>query len=1138
MKYLPLYDDHATPLAAVEHAQSIDRDTLPAFGVHGRACSRCTGDAVGIRTGLRNPCMPAEGEPGGLLVVGETPTRDEDAVGRPLSSAGGSLVRKLIAKHWAGPVAFDLAVRCAPGAQGVREKHVDLCRGYLAATVAEVAPTRILALGNWAAYALLGRSVSPMSLRRAHAWLRGTAKPVPVFPLVSAGAAMHNRFVRQWLEADIEWALTTPDPAPAPWAVDARIIETDDDARAAEAALMGAAWVAFDVETVGQMWTDAFRVISVAVCADGDDSPWVWVGDALRRQGTLDALRRVLTSRDLPKAGQNVKYDQLAMRAAFGWQVRPIALDTRLQRKLLEPEADGSLGAMSELVGMGGLKEEASEAMATALAKVKRALKKPLNPALPIVEGLDLDPHVDAALRAGASPDDYRFWLMSGDVLARYNARDAVATARLGVALGDDIKREPDLARTWRTIVRPAAVALERIEAWGVPVSRDAIVAFDDYLGVKEQEAKAVLDAYGDTNWNSPVQVATLLFETLKLPVIRTGDSGKPSTDSDTLEALAKKHPLPRALLDYRKVVKLRGTYARGMLEHVRGDRIHPNIKLDGARSGRTSCIAGGTLVRTKRGQVPIECVRVGDLVWTHRMRWRRVTAVLDQGTKPTVRVRLGNGELLTCTSDHRLLSSQGVWKEAIAYAGKHEVGGGAWGRGSGALQGAGEPDDDSDRDEARDTFGERDGGACAAAERGGIPRAEVAEVQRFQDGRPEPDAREEWDVSPQLEGRVRGRKGLPHSAVVGEAQAGAPHRDDAGARGNRVAGGDVRAPHRRESEKQRARQPGARDCARTPAHSLLAGEGQRVVVVQEVQVGRGASVYDLSVEDDHSFSVCGVFAHNCTDPNLQNIPRAQSIEGKMARDCFAAPPGYVLLECDYSQLELRIAAALSGDPEMRSIFEAGVDYHLRTAQLVSQTAWGIPPEQVEDKHRSQAKSFNFGLLYGQGDAALAGNIGCTVAQASRIREAILGKFKVLDRWIKDQLAYATKHGHAWTSWEGKRARRRPLWRIADTDEAAASVARNSAHNTPIQGTASDFCIASLTECVRWIEGDNVEGVRLVLSIHDALLFEVREDLLHETYEQVMRIMQGWDSAGVPLVADAKAGPSWGSMEKYPPKAK
>lgn len=258
-----------------------------------------------------------------------------------------------------------------------------------------------------------------------------------------------------------------------------------------------------------------------------------------------------------------------------------------------------------------------------------------------------------------------------------------------------------------------------------------------------------------------------------------------------------------------------------------------------------------------------------------------------------------------------------------------------------------------------------------------------------------------------------------------------------------------------------------------------------------------------------------------------------------MARDCFAARPGFTILECDYSQLELRIAAALSGDPEMRGIFEAGVDYHLRTAQLVSQTAWGIPPEQVEDKHRSQAKGFNFGLLYGQGDSALAQNIGCTVQQAGRIREAILGKFSVLARWIQEMLQYATKNGHAWTWWDGHRARRRPLWRIADDNDAGASVARNSAHNTPIQGTASDFCIASLIECVRWIEGDNLENdVKLCLPVHDALLFEVRADMLPEVHANVMRIMQSWNSNGVPLIADAKAGPSWGSLEKYPPKEK
>ncbi len=792
----------------------------------------------------------------------------EDACALPFVGMAGKVVQDLVKRWWRGPAAYDYAVRCYPkgGASAVRPKSVAACRPFLASTVDEVAPTRVLVFGALAAQAVLGRTVTAALARRAYGWLAGVngGPPIPVFVLPAPGPALRNRFLRAALEEDLQWALTCPDPPHAPWGAMAHVVETAADAAAACDALADAAWVAFDVETVGVMWDPGFRIISVSLAADGVDEAWVWSTTALAQPECLQPLQALLTDPNTPKAGQNVKYDQLAFRAAFGWRVEPCVLDTRLQRKLVEPEADGALDRMAELVGMGGMKEEAHAAMDDAVKRVKRALKKPPKTG-PLVPGIHLPQDLEALLYLGVPPERLMYGMMPEDTCARYNARDAVATARLGVREGAAIAAEPAFRRTWRTIVQPAAEALVDVEAWGVAVSKDAIRAFDEYLATRETSARAVLGAYGDVNWASPQQVAALLFDTLGLPSPKLTEGGARSTDSEVLEALANKHPLPRALLDFRAVVKMRGTYAAGMMDHVRADgRIHPNVKLDGARSGRTSC----------------------------------------------------------------------------------------------------------------------------------------------------------------------------------------------------------------------------------------------------------------------------------TDPNLQNIPRASgSPEGKMARDVFIAPPGFVLYEADYSQLELRVAAALSGDPDMRAIFDAGLDYHMRTAQLVSREAWGIPPEEVQDKHRSQAKAFNFGLLYGQGDGALAGVIGCTFAQAARIREAVLGKFRRLAAWIKEQLDYALRHGHAWTWWDGQHARRRPLWSIADPDDGVASVARNGAHNTPIQGSASEYCIASLAACVRWIRRDFNDGsVKLVLPVHDALLFEVREDLLPDVHRSTKTTMESWSLAGVPLVADAKAGPSWGSMKEYPPR--
>jgi uracil-DNA glycosylase family 4 len=885
---LPIYKDMTTPRADVELATPADREHLPPAGRYGRKCDRCP---LGSRKELYNPCMPAmamgEGE-GGLLVIGETVGAVEDRAGKLFAGSNGLMLRQIVHKHWKGPVTYDNALRCSPGSVKIKDKMVRACRGFLLQTIMETRPSRIITVGAWAAYSLFGRSVPALSSRGAYGWLRGGEDlgfdygPIAVFMTIPPGLASRNHFVRRWFEEDLVFALTSPDPPAGPWESEASVVEDEMQALAAERELMANDWVSFDVETMGHMWTPEFRMISCAVLGNLDDEqPWVWDEKALYDPALRAPLERLLMSRKVPKVGSNVKYDQLAWRAAFGVRVGPIVGDTRLTRKLLDPEAAGKLASMAELVGMGGLKQDAEDRMTEIKSKVKRRVRKqwaakkpkPLTPDEAIVPDFDLHPEIDAVMRK-ATPDEvddlaerYQYGMLPHAELVAYNARDAIATARVENYVRERLEQEPELSRIWRDVVLPGSVALERVEAWGIGASVNAITAFDKFLSAKEQVIAKKLSAY-KIDWNSNQQIAELFFGQLKLPIIKRTPTGAPSTDEEVLKVLEKKHHICASLVEYRSVTKLKGTYASGMLPHIRPDgRIHPNIKLDGARSGRTSC----------------------------------------------------------------------------------------------------------------------------------------------------------------------------------------------------------------------------------------------------------------------------------TDPNLQNIPRAQTDEGKMARDCFIAAvmagsgKRKRLLEVDYSQLELRVAAMLSGDPLMIQIFESGVDYHLRTAQLIAQVAWNIKPEQVTDQHRSWAKSVNFGILYGKTARTLAAEWGIAISKAEAIVAAIMGQFKVLDKWCRARRSEAEKTGEVWTWWAGERARRRPLYRIADQgNDGAASTARNGAVNSPIQGTASEFCVASLIEVVKWIEEEGLEdNVKLTLAVHDSLLLEVDEDMVDETAYTVNEIMMGHDSKNVPLVVDFKVGPSWGSMEKY-----
>jgi DNA polymerase-1 len=264
----------------------------------------------------------------------------------------------------------------------------------------------------------------------------------------------------------------------------------------------------------------------------------------------------------------------------------------------------------------------------------------------------------------------------------------------------------------------------------------------------------------------------------------------------------------------------------------------------------------------------------------------------------------------------------------------------------------------------------------------------------------------------------------------------------------------------------------------------------------------------------------------------MQQIPRPDPNvpESCMARDMFVAPKGSVLVSLDYSQLELRVAAVLSGDEEMRQVFIDGVDYHQRTAELISRAAWKIEPHEVTKAHRSAAKAFNFGLMYGMEDSTLAARMGISRSEATVIRAAILGRFKQFARWCEDQRQYVRTHGGCWSYWNGERARWRPLFNVANNwDSGGQKTALNGAVNTPIQASASDYCLASLVECARWIERDNFPA-KLVLTVHDSLVFEVPEQRAEELRDRARATMVGWPSGGVPLVVDAEKGRSWGSM--------
>lgn len=257
-------------------------------------------------------------------------------------------------------------------------------------------------------------------------------------------------------------------------------------------------------------------------------------------------------------------------------------------------------------------------------------------------------------------------------------------------------------------------------------------------------------------------------------------------------------------------------------------------------------------------------------------------------------------------------------------------------------------------------------------------------------------------------------------------------------------------------------------------------------------------------------------------DPNLQNIPIRTEL-GQEFRKAFVAQEGYVLLSCDYSQLELRIAASLSGDRAMTEAFKHGEDIHTRTAAGV----FGVTPESVTKNQRRQAKVLNFGVLYGMGVLGFQRAAGVDRAEAKEFIEAYEKEFFGLMKYMEGLKEFARQNGYVETLF----GRRRPTPEILSGMPMLKAAAERMAINMPIQGTAADLIKLAMSQIGEKLNryGDDV---RMLLQVHDELLFEVRKGIVAEAAKEIVKIMETAHKFNVPIIVDAKFGSNWSEMEE------
>ena len=263
-------------------------------------------------------------------------------------------------------------------------------------------------------------------------------------------------------------------------------------------------------------------------------------------------------------------------------------------------------------------------------------------------------------------------------------------------------------------------------------------------------------------------------------------------------------------------------------------------------------------------------------------------------------------------------------------------------------------------------------------------------------------------------------------------------------------------------------------------------------------------------------------------NPNLQNIPMRSEL-GKNIRRAFIAEEGFSILTLDYSQIELRIAAFISGDKKLLDIFKGGHDVHRAVAAQV----FKVSEDNVTSEMRSKAKTINFGILYGMGVLALKQNIGCTREEAQQFYNDYFATFPELTAYIDKVKSDAGRLGYTETYF----GRRRYFEGLKSRIPYVRAMAERMAFNAPIQGAEADIIKQAMISIYEWIEKENLQNdVRILLQVHDELVFEVRDSNLKEVSMKIKKLMEGVylkdDLDHIVCVTGAEVGKNWLETEE------
>ena len=273
----------------------------------------------------------------------------------------------------------------------------------------------------------------------------------------------------------------------------------------------------------------------------------------------------------------------------------------------------------------------------------------------------------------------------------------------------------------------------------------------------------------------------------------------------------------------------------------------------------------------------------------------------------------------------------------------------------------------------------------------------------------------------------------------------------------------------------------------------------------------------DGRIHTNFKMTVTATGRLSSTEPNLQNIPVRRQL-GSQIRKMFIPGEGNILVDADYSQIELRLLAAITGDENMINAFLSGEDFHAATAAMM----FGIPVEEVTPQVRSRAKAVNFGIIYGMQAFTLAQDLHVSRKEAQEYMDAYFARFPKVAEYMKSIVEQAERDGYVSTLY----GRRRALPELKSSSYMTREFGKRVALNMPIQGTAADIIKLAMTAADRAIEESGLKA-RLILQVHDELIIECLEDEAEKAAELLKNAMENAAHMAVPLLAETGVGKSW-----------